>query len=86
MGPGESGGLHQTNYSSGKTSKPRTIAGYRTSVPDGLGSSGQMISQILDFNHLIASFHRDRPSANRDFPNWALALVLLASFWAFVKS
>ena len=58
--------------------KPRTIAGYRTSVADGLGSAGQMVSQSLDLNRLIASFHRDRPSANRSIPNWDLSLVLLA--------
>ena len=58
--------------------KPRTIAGYRTSVADGLGSAGQMVSQSLDLNRLIASFHRDRSSANRSIPNWDLSLVLLA--------
>ena len=58
--------------------KPRTIAGYRTSVADGLGSAGQMVSQSLYLNRLIASFHRDRPSANRSIPNWDLSLVLLA--------
>ena len=61
-----------------KNLKPRTIAGYRTSVADGLGSAGQMVSQSLDLNCLIASFHRDRPSANRSIPNWDLSLVLLA--------
>ena len=61
-----------------KNLKPRTIAGYRTSVADGLGSAGQVVSQSLDLNHLIASFHRDRPSANRSIPNWDLSLVLLA--------
>ena len=61
-----------------KNLKPRTIAGYRTSVADGLGSTGQMVSQSVDLNRLIASFHRDRPSANRSIPNWDLSLVLLA--------
>ena len=61
-----------------KNLKSRTIAGYRTSVADGLGSAGQMVSQSLDLNRLIASFHRDRPSANRSIPNWDLSLVLLA--------
>ena len=61
-----------------KNLKPRTIAGYRTLVADGLGSAGQMVSQSLDLNRLIASFHRDRPSANRSIPNWDLSLVLLA--------
>ena len=61
-----------------KNLKPRTIAGYRTSVADGLGSAGQMVSQSLDLNCLIASFHRDRPSANRSIPNWDLSQVLLA--------
>ena len=61
-----------------KNLKPRTIAGYRTSVADGLGSAGQMVSQSLELNRLIASFHRDRPSANRSIPNWDLSLVLLA--------
>ena len=31
-----------------KNLKPRTIACYRTSVADGLGSAGQMVSQSLD--------------------------------------
>ena len=61
-----------------KNLKPRTIAGYSTSVADGLGSSGQMVSRSLDLNRLIASFHRDRPSACRSIPNWDLSLVLLA--------
>ena len=61
-----------------KNLKPRTIAGYRTSVADGLGYAGQMVSQSLDLNRLIAIFHRDRPSANRAIPNWDLSLVLLA--------
>ena len=61
-----------------KNLKPRTIAGCRTSVADGLGSAGQMVSLSLDLNHLIASFHRDRLSANRAIPNWDLSLVLLA--------
>ena len=60
-----------------KNLKPRTIASYRTSVADGLGSLGQMISQSLDLNRLIASFHRDRPSASRAITNWDLSLVLL---------
>ena len=59
-----------------KNLKPRTIAGYRTSVADGLGSSGQIISQSLDLNCLIGSFHRDRPSAYRAISNWDLSLVL----------
>ena len=61
-----------------KNLKARTIAGYRTSVADGFCSAGQMVSQSLDLNCLIASFHRDRPSANRSIPNWDLSLVLLA--------
>ena len=36
-----------------KNVKPRTIAGYRTSVADGLGSAGQMVSQSLDLNCLF---------------------------------
>ena len=61
-----------------KNLKPRTIVGYRTSVADGLSSSGQIISQSLDLNLLIASFHRDRPSASRANPTWDLSLVLLS--------
>ena len=60
-----------------KNLKPRTIAGYRTSVADGLGSLGQMISQSLNLNCLIANFHRDRPPASRAIPNWDFSLVLL---------
>ena len=36
-----------------KNLKPRTIAGYKTSVADGLGSAGQMVSQSLDLNRLL---------------------------------
>ena len=61
-----------------KKLKPRTIAGYRTSVADGLGSAGQMVSQSLDLNRFIASFHRDRPPGSRSIPNWDLSPVLLA--------
>ena len=70
-----------------KNLKPRTIAGYRTSVAGVLGSSGQMVSQSLDLNRLIASFHRDRPSANRSIPigtclwSYLLSLGLLLSLW-----
>ena len=63
---------------SDKNLKPGTIAGYRTSVADSLGSAGQMVSQSLDLNRLIASFHRDKPSADRAVSNWDLSLVLFS--------
>ena len=39
-----------------KNLKAITIAGYRTSVADGLGSTGQMVSQSFDLNRLVAAF------------------------------
>ena len=58
-----------------KNLKPATIAGYRTAIADHLG---QEMSKSLDLNRLIASFYRDKPTANRGIPSWDLSLVLLA--------
>ena len=61
-----------------KNLKPTTIAGYRTAIADHLGSSDFDISKNLEFNRLLASFHRDRPVKDKAIPNWDLSLVLLA--------
>ena len=61
-----------------KNLKPATIAGYRTAIADHLGHFGQEVSKSLDLNRLIASFYRDKPTANRGIPSWDLSLVLLA--------
>ena len=41
--------------------RPSTIDGYRMAIVDTLGQTGLHISQSLDFNRLLSSFHRDRP-------------------------
>ena len=61
-----------------KKLKPATIAGYRTAIADGLGSSGDLISTSRDLNRLISSFYRDQPRINRSIPSWDLSLVLRA--------
>ena len=61
-----------------KNLKPATIAGYRTAIADHLGHLGQEVSKSLDLNRLIASFYRDKPTANRGIPSWDLSLVLSA--------
>ena len=61
-----------------KNLKPATIAGYRTAIADHLGHFGQEVSKSLDLNRLIASFYRDKPTANRGIPSWDLSLVLSA--------
>ena len=61
-----------------KNLKPATIAGYRTAIADHLGHFGEEVSKSLDLNRLIASFYRDKPTANRGIPSWDLSLVLLA--------
>ena len=60
-----------------KNLKPATFAGYRTAIADHLGHFGQEVSKSLDLNRLIASFYRDKPTANRGIPSWDLSLVLL---------
>ena len=61
-----------------KNLKPATIAGYRTAIADHLGYFGLEVSKSLDLNRLIASFYRDKPTANRGIPSWDLSLALLA--------
>ena len=36
------------------------------------------MGKSLDLNWLIASFYRDKPTANRSIPSWELSLILLA--------
>ena len=48
--------------------RPSTIDGYRTAIVDTLGPSGFHISQSLDLNRLLSSFHRDRPKSCRNLP------------------
>ena len=52
-------------------------------IREGLGGSLEQlyckwVLAAIRKRRLIASFHRDRPSANRSIPNWDLSLVLLA--------
>ena len=51
------------------TSKPTSIAEYRTAIADHLGSFGVEISQSFELNRLIARFHRDRPMKDRSIPS-----------------
>ena len=53
-----------------------TIDGYRTVIVDTLGPMGPLISQSLDLNRLLSSFHRDRPKSSRNLPKWNLSVVL----------
>ena len=55
---------------------PLTIDGYRTAIVDTLGPTGLHISQSLDLNRLLSSFHRDRPKCSRNLPEWNLSVVL----------
>ena len=55
---------------------PSTIDGYRTAIVDTLGPAGHHISQSLDLNRLLSSFHRDRPKNSRNLPKGNLSVVL----------
>ena len=61
-----------------KNLKPSTISGYRTSIADGLGASGDSISNSREINRLLSSFHRDKPRMDRGIPAWDISVVLLA--------
>ena len=56
--------------------RPSTIDGYRMAIVDTLGPTGLHISQSLDLNRLLSSFHRDRPKSSRNLPKWNLSVVL----------
>ena len=43
--------------------RPSTIDGYRMAIVDTLGPAGLHISQSLDLNRLLSSFHRDHPKS-----------------------
>ena len=55
---------------------PSTIDGYKTSIIDTLGPSGQHIAHNEDLHRLLSSFHRDRPKSSRNLPKWNLSVVL----------
>ena len=61
-----------------KNLTPATIAGYRTAIADHLEQFGQEVSKSLNLNRLLASFYRDKPTANRGISSWDLSLVLMA--------
>ena len=63
---------------SDKQLKLSTIAGYRSAIADGLGSSGNSISKSREISRLINSFYRDRPRTGRAIPSWDISVVLLA--------
>ena len=55
---------------------PSTIDCYKTAMVDTLSPSGLHISQSLDLNRLLSSFHRDRPKSSRNLPKWNLSVIL----------
>ena len=55
---------------------PSTIDGYRTTIVDTLGPSGQHIAHNEDLHRLLSSFHRDRPKSPRNLPKWNFSVVL----------
>ena len=57
--------------------KPATIAGFAATIADHIMSFGQKLSKSLDLNRPIASFYRDKPTANRGVASWNLPLLLL---------
>ena len=56
--------------------QPVTIEGYRSAIADKLGNSTINVSKDENLNHLLDSFHRDRPKGRRGIPSWNLSLVL----------
>ena len=60
----------------GLNRRPSTIDGYRTAIVDTLGPTGLHISQSLDLNRLLSSFHMESPKSSRNLPKWNLSLVL----------
>ena len=55
--------------------RPSTIDGYRTSIVDTLGPSGQHISHNEDLHRLLSNFHRDCPKSSRNLPKWNLSVL-----------
>ena len=55
--------------------RPSTIDCYRTAIVDTLGPTGLHISQSLDLNKLLSSFHRDRSESSRNLPKWNLSVL-----------
>ena len=56
--------------------QPSTIEGYRTAIADMVGNDQLNISKDENLNHLLNSFHRDKPKGRRGVPSWNLSLVL----------
>ena len=55
--------------------RPSTIDDYRSAIVDTLGPAGLPISQSLDLNRLLSTFHRDRPKSSRNLLKWNLSVV-----------
>ena len=55
--------------------RPSTIDGYRMAIVDTLGPMGLQISQSLDLNRLLSSFHRYRPKSSRNLSKWNLSVL-----------
>ena len=51
-----------------KNLQPSTIDGYRSAIADKLGNASVNVSKDENLNHLLDSFHRDRPKGHREFP------------------
>ena len=59
--------------------RPLTIDGYRTAFVYTLGTMGLHISESLDLNKLLSSFHRDRPKVLGIFLNGTFLLYFMSS-------
>ena len=55
---------------------PSTIDGYRTTIVDSLGPTGQHIAHNEDLHRILTSFYGDRPKSSRNLPKWNLSVVL----------
>ena len=60
-----------------KVLKPSSIEGYRSALANKLSHIQDLdIGHNKELNKLFASFHRDRPKALRQLPDWDLGFVL----------
>ena len=56
--------------------RPSTIDGYRTSIIDTFGPSGQHLAHNGNLHRLPSNFHRDCPKSSRNLSKWNLSVVL----------
>ena len=56
--------------------QPSNINVYRSAIADKLGNLPIYVSKDENLNHLLDSFHRERPKGQRGILSWNLSLVL----------